>query len=76
MEQPNSTTATRTNVEDVVRVVRQIIAQRELMPETTPLAEGLRESYAWYSAHRNEVVAKPYMKFIDEELPNLPVPTH
>ena len=32
MEQPNSTTATRTNVEDVVRVVRQIIAQRELMP--------------------------------------------
>ena len=30
MEQPNSTTATRTNVEDVVRVVRQIIAQREL----------------------------------------------
>lgn len=44
-------------------------AQRELMPETTPLAEGLRESYAWYSAHRNEVVPKPYMKFIDEELP-------
>ena len=51
-------------------------AQRELMPETTPLAEGLRESYAWYSAHRNEVVAKPYMKFIDEELPNVPVPAH
>ena len=48
-------------------------AQRELMPETTPLAEGLRESYAWYSAHRNEVVAKPYMKFIDEELPDAPV---
>lgn len=44
-------------------------AQRELMPETTPLAEGLRESYAWYSTHRNEVVPKPYMKFIDEELP-------
>lgn len=47
-------------------------AQRELMPETTPLAEGLRESYAWYSAHRNEVVPKPYMKFIDEELPAAP----
>lgn len=47
-------------------------AQRELMPETTPLAEGLRESYAWYSTHRNEVVPKPYMKFIDEELPAAP----
>ena len=47
-------------------------AQRELMPETTPLAEGLRESYEWYSAHRNEVVPKPYMKFIDEELPAAP----
>lgn len=47
-------------------------AQCELMPETTPLAEGLRESYAWYSTHRNEVVPKPYMKFIDEELPAAP----
>lgn len=47
-------------------------AQRELMPETTPLAEGLRESYAWYSTHRNEVVPKPYMQFIDEELPAAP----
>ncbi|WP_207214988.1 NAD-dependent epimerase/dehydratase family protein [Bifidobacterium pseudolongum] len=43
-------------------------AQCELMPELTPLEEGLRESYDWYHAHRDEVNVKPYMRFIDEEL--------
>lgn len=42
--------------------------QYELMPETKPLVEGLKEAYEWYSGHQNEVNKKPMMEFIDREL--------
>lgn len=43
-------------------------AQHELMPTTTPLEDGLRESYEWYSEHPHDVEVKPYVQFIDDVL--------
>jgi len=42
--------------------------QREWMPETKPLLEGLMASYIWYQEHLGEVCGKPYLKYIDEKL--------
>lgn len=42
--------------------------QYELMSETKPLYEGLKESYEWYRSHMDEVNKKPMMEFIDREL--------
>jgi len=42
--------------------------QSMLMPSTKPLDEGLRESYAWYQAHRGEIVRKNYTNYIDEKI--------
>lgn len=42
--------------------------QTALMPNTTPLAEGLRQAYAWYIAHPEEVNKKPLLSFIDANL--------
>lgn len=42
--------------------------QKELMPETKPLLEGLKESYEWYQAHLNSVNKKPYIEYIDKNL--------
>lgn len=39
--------------------------QAELLPDTKPLEEGLKESYLWYKEHQQEVRKKPYMEFID-----------
>ena len=39
--------------------------QMALMPEVKPLAEGLRESYEWFRAHRDAVVRRPYLDYID-----------
>lgn len=39
--------------------------QYELMSQTTPLRDGLKEEFEWYKNHRNEVNKKPYFKFID-----------
>lgn len=45
-----------------------VTAQKELLPDLTPLAEGLRESYAWYCAHREQIRVKPLMDYIDRYL--------
>ena len=42
--------------------------QCELMPETKPLAEGLREALAWYLENIDKAVRKPLIEFIDENL--------
>lgn len=39
--------------------------QKELMPDTKPLAEGLKESYEWYCSHSDFVNKKPYLDYID-----------
>ena len=40
----------------------------ELMPETKPIEEGLRQSYAWFLDNRAEVRRKPFFEFIDKDL--------
>lgn len=45
-----------------------VSAQQKLLPEVTPLWEGLRESFAWYMAHQEDVLKRPYLDFIDNEL--------
>lgn len=42
--------------------------QKEWMPETKPLEEGLMEAYAWYREHLDEVSRKAYLEYIDENL--------
>lgn len=42
--------------------------QYELMNETTPLRDGLKEEFEWYKTHRNEVHKKPYFEFIEIKL--------
>lgn len=44
-----------------------VSAQRALMPDITPLTEGLREAFAWYSAHPDVVNKRPYLDFIDSQ---------
>ena len=39
--------------------------QTALMPDVKPLAEGLAESYAWYREHREAVLRRHYMEYID-----------
>ncbi len=45
-----------------------VSVQQKILPRTTPLAEGLQESYAWYAQHRDMIRRKPMMAFIDEQL--------
>lgn len=45
-----------------------VAQQTELLPDLTPLAEGLAESYAWFREHREQIRRKPLMAFIDENL--------
>lgn len=42
--------------------------QMALMPQVKPLAEGLAESYAWFQMHRDAVIRRPYMEYIDMNL--------
>lgn len=43
--------------------------QSELMPETVPLEEGLKEEFEWYKDNLESVYyRKPYMEFIDNNL--------
>ncbi len=39
--------------------------QKELLPHTISLAEGLKESFDWYISHPEDVIRKPYIEFID-----------
>lgn len=40
--------------------------QCELMPDTKPLLEGLKESFAWYRNHQEFVEKRPYLEYIDQ----------
>lgn len=42
--------------------------QLALMPEVKPLAEGLREEWAWFREHRQEVFRKPLTEYIDAHI--------
>ncbi len=42
--------------------------QQALLAKTVPLSQGLRESWAWYQEHRNEVSRKSYIDYIDRHL--------
>ncbi len=39
-----------------------------LMPKTKTLREGLKEEYAWYKEHRGDIVRKPYIQYITENI--------
>ena len=42
--------------------------QRKLLSHTKDLKEGLRESYEWYCEHKEDIVKKPYVEYIDRGL--------
>ncbi len=39
--------------------------QKALIADTKDLETGLKESYEWYLEHKEEVVRKNYIEFID-----------
>lgn len=45
-----------------------VTAQLQLLPEATPLDDGLRESYAWFRENRRLIRRKPLIDFIDANL--------
>lgn len=45
-----------------------VTKQYEIMPETLPLEKGLAEAFEWYVANKEQVAAKPYLEFIDNNL--------
>ncbi|MBR2718071.1 MAG: NAD-dependent epimerase/dehydratase family protein [Clostridia bacterium] len=45
-----------------------VTTQRQLLKNTIPITEGLKDSFAWYIEHPNDVLRKDYIKFIDENL--------
>ncbi len=45
-----------------------VSAQLELMPDTKPLEDGLREALAWYKENQDKVNRKPLNAYIDENL--------
>lgn len=45
-----------------------VTKQAALMPQLTPLADGLRQEYAWLCSHRDEVNRKAYLTYIREHL--------
>lgn len=40
--------------------------QNQLLPHQKDLKEGLQESYEWYLAHKEDVIPKEYLSYIDE----------
>lgn len=42
--------------------------QVELMPETKPLYEGLKEAFEWYKNNTDKVIKKPFFDYIDKNL--------
>lgn len=48
--------------------VLDVQKQKEFLPKTKNLEEGLKESYIWYQEHSDEVERKPYFTYIDENL--------
>lgn len=45
-----------------------ITKQSALMSDTMPLAEGLKDSYLWFREHRDAVMRRPYLEYIDSNL--------
>lgn len=45
-----------------------VTKQLDLMCDTVSLENGLSEAFRWYLSNKEEVVVKPYMKYIDENL--------
>ncbi len=41
-----------------------VSAQTALLPELTPIQQGLREAFAWYIHHQHEVNKRPYLENI------------
>ncbi|MCD7839459.1 MAG: NAD-dependent epimerase/dehydratase family protein [Erysipelotrichaceae bacterium] len=48
--------------------VLDISKQKELLPQTKNLKQGLQESFEWYIHHQDDVVRKNYIDFIDKNL--------
>ena len=42
--------------------------QKEWMPTTKPMREGLLEAFAWYQENREEVERRPFQEYIDKNL--------
>ena len=42
-----------------------VTKQNELMPETIPLKEGLKEAFDWYVSNSDKLNKKPFMEYID-----------
>ena len=42
--------------------------QKDILPQVMELEEGLKECYQWYIQNESEVMKKPYMQYIDENL--------
>ena len=45
-----------------------VTKQYELLPDTKPLYDGLKEAFEWYRDNSDKVVRKPYMEYIDGNL--------
>lgn len=45
-----------------------VSGQTEILPDVIPLKDGLKECYAWYTGHRDEVRVKPLIEYIDRYL--------
>ena len=45
-----------------------VTKQKELLPQTESLANGLKEAYKWYKENQEIVNKKPYFEFIDQNL--------
>jgi len=42
--------------------------QYQLMPETKPMNEGLKEAFVWYKDNKDKVNKKPFFEYIDKYL--------
>lgn len=45
-----------------------VARQSALMPDVKPLAEGIREEYAWFQENRERIARRPHLAYIDEHL--------
>ena len=49
--------------------ILDVSKQKQLMPETTALAKGLKQEFEWYVNNTDSIVnRRPYIDFIDKNL--------
>ena len=48
--------------------ILDVSKQNELLPDTKPMIQGLREAYEWYKNNREAVRKRPLIEFIEEKL--------